>query len=139
MYVGIIGSRSYPHKTAVEDYIGALASDTVIVTGAWPSRGGGYHVVEATSGVDRRAYRAAERTGLVTVLVSGSKTKHGHRAGLQRNPVTMALSAAIVAFWDLRSSGTAHTLKLALAASKGILVIGPDGAAVANWQQYLKR
>lgn len=138
MRIAIIGSRGYPHKSAVEDYIATLPVDTVVITGAWPSRAGGYRVVEATAGVDRRAYQAAERRGLVTALVSGSKSVNGNRAGLQRNPITVALSDAVVAFWTLTSTGTAHTLGLAARAGKGILVIGPDGAQVPQWQRYLK-
>jgi hypothetical protein len=90
----------------VGEYVRGLPKDTIIVTGAWPSLAGGYRVVEATSGVDREAYAAAEAAGLITVLVSGSKTKHGNLAGVQRNPTTVAISEAVTAFWDLRSTGT---------------------------------
>ena len=52
------------------------------MTGGWRSLAGSYHVVEATTGVDRIAWQAAEEAGLVTCLVTGSKTKLGHMAGV---------------------------------------------------------
>jgi hypothetical protein len=134
--LAIIGSRTFAPLEAVRSYVDSLPLDTIVVTGAWPSNAGGYHVVEATAGVDREAYRAAEKHGLVTVLVSGSKSKRGDLAGVQRNPTIIDLSDAVVAFWDLRSHGTAYGLHHALATNKGVLVIGPQGP-VPHWRQLL--
>lgn len=136
MRLAIIGSRTFAPLEAVRGYVDTLPLDTILVTGGWPSLAGGYRVVEATAGVDREAYVAAERHGLVTVLVSGSKSKREHLAGLQRNPVIVDLAEAVVAFWDLRSTGTAHGLHHALATNKGVLVIGPQGP-VSHWRQFL--
>lgn len=130
MRLAVIGSRRYPKMEVVKDYMGILGPDTVVITGGWPSRAGGYRVVEATSGVDREAYTAAERHGLVTVIVCGSKTKHGHQAGVQRNPTTISLSDAVVAFWDLKSPGTKRSILLAFQLQKPIRVFGPDGHEV---------
>jgi hypothetical protein len=133
MRLAIIGSRGYPNKDFVRDYIDALPKDTIVVTGAWPARPGGYWVVEPTRGVDRMAYRFAEAAGLVTVLVAGSKTGKGRLAGIQRNPVIPQISEALVAFWDLKSSGTRGTLQMAFHAphlSGCVRVFGPGGQEV---------
>ena len=127
MKIGIIGSRGYPNLDLVKSYVASLPKDTIVVTGGWPSLAGGYRVVEATTGVDRTAYIAAEANGLVTVLVSGSKTKHKHMAGVQRNPFIIEFSDSIVAFWDLKSRGSARTIAACWAAQKIALVIDPKG------------
>ena len=137
MKLAIIGSRKYTNRAAVQSYVQSLPKDTIIVTGGWPSLAGGYRVVEATSGVDREAYVAAEAAGLVTVLVAGSKTKHAHLAGLQRNPVIVEIAEAVCAFWDLQSTGTGGTLRQFHEANKGVLVINEQGQSVPHWRQLL--
>lgn len=137
MKIGIIGSRKYPNLDLVKEYIATLPKDTIIVTGGWPSLAGGYRVVEATAGVDRTAYIAAEAHGLVTVLVTGSKTKHKHMAGVQRNPFIVELSDSIVAFWDMKSRGSARTIAACWAAQKIALCIGPEGQQVAQPEAFV--
>lgn len=135
--IAIIGSRTYRNVAAIQSYIESLPQSTIVITGAWPSRAGSYYVVEATQGVDREAYIAAEKCGLVTVLVSGSKTKRDNLAGLQRNPIVVELAEAAVAFWDMKSPGTGGTLRLFRDANKGVLVINDKGESVPHWQQFL--
>lgn len=137
MKLAIIGSRKYPRRDIVEGYVAALPAGTVVVTGGWPSLAGSYNVVEATAGVDRIAYITAERAGFVTVLVAGSKTKHDHLAGVQRNPVIVEVADACAAFWDLRSPGTGRTLRLFAHANKGVVVFDENGQAVPHWRQLL--
>jgi hypothetical protein len=139
--LAIVGSRDYRNRGAVRAYVQQLPADTVVVTGGWPSHAGGYKVVEATAGVDREAYLAAEAAGLTTVLVAGSKTKHGRMAGKVRNPTVVELCDALVAFWTLASAGTANTLALALAAGKPMRVVGPEGTEVheSAWQAEIKK
>jgi len=135
--LAIIGSRGYRNREAVVAYVQSLPLDTVIVTGGWPSLSRSYDVVEATQGVDRFAYVAAEQCGLVTVLVSGSKTKHGHLAGVQRNPIVEQISDCVAAFWDLRSPGTGGTLRMFAHANKGAIVFNEAGQSVDHWRQLL--
>ncbi len=138
MKLAIIGSRTYTNRAAVQAYVEALPLDTIVVTGGWPSRAGGYHVVEATAGVDREAYIAAEKRGLVTVLVSGSVSKRQRLAGIQRNPVVVDIGDAVTAFWDLKSRGTMDTLRQFRDAGKGVLVINERAEVVPHWQQLLE-
>lgn len=133
MLLGVIGSRKYPLMDLVRSYPFSLPKDTVIVTGGWPSRAGGYNVVEPSPGVDREIWTHAERAGLVTVLVAGSETKRKHLAGLQRNPVLAEIVHAATAFWDLTSRGTANTLSELYRLQKPVVVVGPDGQPVLDW------
>lgn len=128
MKLAIIGSRTWPRDQTfrIDDYIASLPPDTVIITGGWKSRAGGYHVVEPR-GVDGLAWKAAERRGLVVCVVSGSSTKHKHMAGVQRNPVIAEISDAAAAFWDGESRGTARTLAEFIKLSKQAVVIAPGG------------
>lgn len=125
--LAIIGSREYPLKDLVRSYVEQLTPDTVVVTGGWQARSGAYTVVEATPGVDREAFKAAEAHGLVTVLVTGSRTKYGRFAGAQRNPTIVDICQALTAFWDFESRGSARTLKRLSEVGKQACVIGPDG------------
>lgn len=139
MRVAIVGSRQYPDLARVTQYVEALPRDTVVVTGAWPGRYGGYDCVEATVGVDRTAYLAAEKTGKTTCLVSGSKTVDGKKAGLIRNPTIIDLAESVVAFWDGSSRGTIRGVGYAAERrDRGIMVIGPDGAVIqpAVWWAF---
>ena len=136
MRIAIVGSREFSPLEAVRTYVAALPAGSVVVTGAWPSNAGGYRVLEPTRGVDREAYVHAERAGLVTVAVAGSKSRHEHLAGLQRNPVVVDIAEVVVAFWALRSSGTAATLRYALEQGKPVTVFGPQGH-VPHWRQFM--
>lgn len=135
MRLAIVGSRTFPDHV-VEDYVKTLPLDTVVVTGGWRAYQGAR--IEPTAGVDRAAWRAAEKHGLVTVLCVGSKTKHGNGAGLQRNPVIVDLSDWVVAFWDLKSPGTRNTLSYAQSKGKQVFVVGPEGTRVDGWARYLR-
>ncbi len=141
MKLAIVGSRDYLNRGAIRSYITTLPSTTIIVTGGWPSNAGGYNVVEATAGADREAYTVAEYCGLTTVLVSGSKTRHRNMAGKMRNITIVELCEALVAFWTLKSRGTANTLALAMAAQKPVRVIDPDGVEVhaSQWQSAVRK
>lgn len=125
--LAIIGSRNYPLKDMVARYVEQLDVTSVVVTGGWQARSGAYTVVEATPGVDREAFKAAEAHGLVTVLVTGSRTKYGRFAGVQRNPTIVRVCDALTAFWDFESRGTARTLKEAVSCGKQALVIDSSG------------
>lgn len=135
MRLGIVGSRTFP-ALIVERYVDQLAPDTVVITGGWMAYKG-YPCVEATPGVDRIAWRAAEKKGLVTVLCTGSSTLMENKAGLQRNPTIVNLSEYIVAFWDLKSRGTMDTLRHCQAQQRSVLCINPEGSQVQDWARYV--
>lgn len=119
---------------SVREYVRSLPRDTVVVTGGWRA----IEMAEATPGVDLVAFLEADRCGLVAALAVGSKAIWTDHAGLQRNPVIVEISDAIVAFWDLESRGTADTLRHARDdGTKSVIVVGPDGYQVESWQYYL--
>jgi hypothetical protein len=52
---------------------------------------------------------------------------YGKSAGYRRNADIVKAADRIVAFWDGKSSGTKHTIKLAKQAGKPVEIHYPDG------------
>ena len=114
--VAIIGSREYPHRDRVENYVNALPDGTVIVSGGAP-------------GVDRWAQYAASQRGLRVWLERADWDRYGRAAGPMRNALIVAGAERLVAFWDGSSRGTADTIRKARAAGIPVEVIGIEPEA----------
>jgi hypothetical protein len=114
MKIAIVGSRDWPNAKAVIDYVNALPSDTVIVSGG-------------ARGVDTFAEIAAKRRGLAFVCFPANWAKHGKFAGYHRNKAIVAAANKVTAFWDGCSKGTLHGIQLARKAGKPVEVHYPDG------------
>jgi predicted Rossmann fold nucleotide-binding protein DprA/Smf involved in DNA uptake len=112
--VAIVGSRNYAREDAVRSYVAALPAGTIVISGG-------------ARGVDTWAEDAAESCGLIRILVLAAwMTRIGtrdYRAGKARNPIIVELAERVVAFWDGRSPGTAHTIETARKAGKPVEVI----------------
>ena len=52
---------------------------------------------------------------------------HGKRAGYIRNYTIVDNSDIVIAFWDGKSKGTTHSIKLAIKAKKIVLIFTPQG------------
>ena len=115
MRIAIVGSRDWQDKQAVIDYVNALPDgDTVISGGA--------------RGVDTFAEEAVYRHGgLEFEKYPALWDWLGKSAGYIRNQDIVNAASKIVAFHDGKSSGTAHTIKLARKAGKPVEVHYPDG------------
>lgn len=114
--VGIVGSRDYPDMKAVVEYVASLPKSTLIVSGG-------------ARGVDRAAVGKAKRMGLATwVFTPNWKREDGSvdmGAGYARNHKIVRSIDRLVAFWDGRSKGTAHTIRLAQDAGIPTKIITP--------------
>lgn len=110
MKVAIVGSRDFPDRTRVEDYIGYLASDTVVISGG-------------ARGVDTWAADAAAKRGLRVEIIRADWSKHPRSAGMIRNAKIVASCDAVVAFHYNESLGTANTIAGARAAGKPVYVV----------------
>lgn len=64
-------------------------------------------------GADLLGRRYAEEHGIPVVSYPANWKVYGNRAGYIRNEKMAANADALVAFWDGRSSGTAHMIQLA--------------------------
>lgn len=110
MRVAIVGSRDYPNRTQVEEYVATLEVGTVVVSGG-------------ATGVDTWAVEAAQKRGLKTVVVRPDWATHGKAAGMIRNRAIVEQADAVVAFWDGQSPGTKHTLDHAARLGKPVTLI----------------
>lgn len=105
MRVIVCGSRRWHDRQAVADRLYTLtlecddgADNLVIVHGN-------------AQGADRLADEEAGKAGLLTEAHPARWELHGKRAGLLRNEEMALLGADLcIAFWDGRSTGTAHML-----------------------------
>ena len=109
MRIAIVGSRNYPALDDVRRYVNSLPADTVIVSGG-------------ARGVDITAEEAARKRGLATFIYPADWTKYGKQAGFRRNRQIVEDCDQVVAFWDGKSHGTAHSLRLAVAMGKPFVV-----------------
>lgn len=111
--VAIVGSRNYPHRQQVADYVAGLPPHTIIVSGG-------------ARGVDRWAEESAKANGLATQIFPAEWNKNGKfdkSAGYRRNADIVTACDRLVAFWDGQSRGTQHSIGLAEKAGKPVLVI----------------
>lgn len=117
--VAIVGSRDYADLEAVREYVNALPVDTVIVSGG-------------ARGVDRCAEEAAKARGMTTDIHRADWAKHGKAAGVMRNHDIVANADRVVAFWDGKSKGTAHTISLALQCDMDVEIIASRAASLPD-------
>lgn len=115
--VAIVGSRDYPRLDLVRRYIETLPEDTVIVSGG-------------AKGVDEVAVTWAKWCELSTVEYLPEWEKYGKSAGFRRNELIVQHCDRLVAFHHADSKGTAHSIRLARAAGKPVLVYDSTGAIV---------
>lgn len=121
MKIAIVGSRTFGDmltdrriRRQVFDYVATLPKDTVIVSGG-------------ASGVDTWAESAAKEHGLAVIVYKPDWKAFGKSAGFIRNRKIITEADAVVAFWNMESKGTAHSIGLARAQGKRVL-INPEAA-----------
>lgn len=105
MKVGIVGSRGFSDLEQVRAYVRTLAPGTTVVSGG-------------AAGVDSAAEEEARRLGLPVQIIKPEWARYGRRAGFLRNKDIVNAADRVVAFWDGKSRGTSHTIKLAEVANK---------------------
>lgn len=110
MRVAIVGSRDFPEPERVRAYVRALRKDDIVISGG-------------ARGVDSWAVEEAQLQGLSTEVFPADWEVYGRSAGYQRNQSIVDAAEFVVAFWDGKSKGTAHTIKLAQKAGKPVEVL----------------
>jgi hypothetical protein len=108
--IGIVGSRDYTPLSKVIDYVNTLPVSSCVVSGH-------------AQGVDQTAEQAAQARGMRVISLPADWKKYGKSAGFKRNVDIVAHSDRIVAFWDGKSKGTVHTIRLAQHAGKPCEII----------------
>ena len=129
MSVAVVGSRDYPDANRrVYARLRMLRRDWPNVH--WTVVSGG------ARGVDSAASRAAKLLGMSLITHLPNWDLFGKRAGFMRNELIVRDCDRLIAFWDLKSKGTAHSIRLALDAEKHVEVWDADnepaGAAAAE-------
>ena len=115
--IAIIGSRNYPLPEQVRNFVKELSQhndELTIVSGG-------------ARGVDSIAVEAAEAAGAKTKVWPADWEKHGRKAGILRNYDIVNDAQRVVAFWDLQSRGTMHSMRIAKERGKLWRIFGPDG------------
>lgn len=105
MTVSIIGSRSFNNYEQLSQELDRFAQSegqpiTEIVSGG-------------ATGADTLAKRYARERGIPLRVFLPDYAAHGRVAPLIRNQAIIDACTVVVAFWDGRSKGTAHSLRLA--------------------------
>lgn len=115
MKVAIVGSRDYPSRLHIVEFVRALPPHATIISGG-------------ARGVDTWAAEAAsERWDLDVEVFPALWDIYGKSAGYLRNIDIVNAADRVVAFWDGRSAGTKHTIKLAKQAGKPVEIHFADG------------
>lgn len=77
-------------------------------------------------GADRIAAQAADDQGFKVTAIPAEWDRYGKSAGMKRNVQMLEMEPSIViAFWDGKSRGTAHTIREARKRGIPVLVVSP--------------
>jgi predicted Rossmann fold nucleotide-binding protein DprA/Smf involved in DNA uptake len=110
MRVAIVGSRGYASLGRVFDYVTGLPEGTVVISGG-------------ARDVDAMAAGIARTMGLTVIEFLPNYEAHGRRAPLIRNKQIAQHCERMVAFWDGKSTGTAHAIRCAKSLGRPVEVI----------------
>lgn len=102
-HVIIAGSRDFNDYTLLRskcDHLLKDRTDVVVISGA-------------ARGADQMGERYAGERGLGLVRMPADWDQHGKRAGYLRNAAMADRGDALIAFWDGKSRGTEHMIRIA--------------------------
>lgn len=108
--IAVVGSRDFPDQRIVERFVFLLPRHWTIVSGG-------------ARGVDRWAEETANYWRRHTDIYPANWNKYGKSAGYIRNNEIVNNCDIVVAFWDLKSKGTKHTIQLARSLNKPCIII----------------
>ncbi len=104
--IAVVGSRSFADAVLLYKHLIPLAPFILISGGA--------------QGADTFAEEFADDHGLAKAIHKPDWDTHGRSAGFKRNQLIVDDAEHLIAFWDGKSKGTAHSIKLAR--EKGLVV-----------------
>jgi hypothetical protein len=116
--LGIVGSRHFPIRSVVQNFVRSLPPETVIVSGG-------------AAGVDSWAVETGNALGLNTIVFNAD-WRLGRKAGPVRNTRIVRSIDELVAFWDGRSRGTLNAVVQAVNANVPVRVFDSEGVALAT-------
>lgn len=111
MIVAIVGSRAFNDfdymMKSIQGEIRIVDIDKIISGGA--------------KGADKLAEKVADFFDIPIKIFHAEWDKYGKSAGYKRNILIVNEVDIVIAFWDGKSKGTQHTMKLAEENKKGII------------------
>jgi hypothetical protein len=111
MKIAIIGSRDFNDYGLLEDTLESFkAKMSLVISGA-------------ARGADLLGERWAINNGIKTLIFPADWATYGKRAGFIRNEDIIKNCDIVIAFWDGKSKGTAHSLSLADKYNKSTKII----------------
>ncbi|MCE2711469.1 MAG: DUF2493 domain-containing protein [Cryomorphaceae bacterium] len=126
MKLAVIGSRSFNEQTVfdtiLEDFLRNKSIPTILVSGKAP-------------GVDTLAEKWASRKGVPTRIFEPKyekfpKRERRWRANKERNTEIAEFCEVLLAFWDMRSTGTKDTLIKALDLNKTVYIYNINSGSI---------
>lgn len=110
MKLAVIGSRGFDDYQLVCDILSKYKNITTIVSGG-------------ARGADSLAARYAHEHGIDLIEYIPEWEKLGRKAGHIRNQYIIDASDRVVAFWDMKSTGTKDSIKKANKQNKPIEIV----------------
>ena len=110
MKVAIIGSRSFKDYDLLKKTLDGIAEISLIISGC-------------AVGADTLGELYAKEKGIPTLLFRPDWEKYGKAAGFIRNKEIISNADFVIAFWDTKSKGTAHSISLANKQGKKLIVV----------------
>ncbi len=112
MKLAVIGSRdftNYPELKEALDKVSKYIDIELIISGG-------------ARGADSLAERYAKEHDIQTLIFRPDWEKYGRKAGIVRNYDIIRNCDMVIAFWDGKSKGTAHSISIAREQKKKVLI-----------------
>lgn len=106
--MGIIGSRTFVNYEFMKKILDSFSFSEIVSGGA--------------RGADSLAKKYAKEKNLLITEILPDWNQYGRSAGFKRNKLIVDQSDAIIAFWDGKSKGTAHSIRLAKKVGKNVYI-----------------
>lgn len=116
-WIAVVGSRDFPYRSLVEQYMSQLSADVTVISGG-------------ARGVDRWAEEIAAERNLPCVIFRANWQHHGKKAGMYRNRDIVMACNRLTAFHHNNSPGTQHARNLAIELGKEVLTCYTSGKTI---------
>lgn len=122
--LAIVGSRRFYDYDRLLYEMKLLYSQNYIVTQI---------ISGGARGADSLAAKYAKENNIELIEHKPDWDKLGKRAGFARNEIIISSSDAVIAFWDGTSTGTKHSINLAIKYNKACRVCRYEDHLSADW------
>jgi len=108
MKIGVVGSRTFNDYDLMCEVLSSCGQFTLVSGGA--------------AGADFLAEKYADEFKLDKIIHIPKWEEHGRSAGFIRNALIVGDSDIVIAFWNLKSKGTEHTINLCKKSGKKVFI-----------------